>query len=77
MIKVLKETPITVEGKDYCLQLLHDDTLLVTDACDYCYYRDWFDVAGIGASCVEVHGCLGLEPTYFKLTDLLTNPERL
>lgn len=71
MIKVLKETPITVEGKDYCLQLLYDDSLWVSDACDYCYYRDWFDVDGIVAGCVEVHGCLGLQPTYFKLTDLL------
>ena len=27
MIKVLKQTPITVEGKAFCLQLLHDDTI--------------------------------------------------
>lgn len=70
MIKVIKETPVTIEGKDYCLQLLHDDTIWCGDACDYCYFRDFIPIAEYGASCVEIHGCHGYEPTYFKLTDL-------
>lgn len=70
MIKVLNETPITVNGKDYCLQLLHDDAIWCQDACDYCYYRDWANWSECGASCCEVHRCHPLEPTYFKLTDL-------
>lgn len=75
MIKVIKETPITVRGKDYNLQLLHDDCIWTEDACDYCYWRDWNDWEGIGAYCSDVHGCIIMEPTYFKLTDLCTKEE--
>lgn len=70
MIIVLKETPITVEGRDFCLQLILDDAIWVEDACDYCYYCDWNDCEECCASCSEVHGCNPLAPTYFKLTDL-------
>lgn len=70
MIKVLKETPITVEGRDFCLQLLHDDVLWCQDTCDYCYYRDWNGWDECCASCADVHGCDPYAPTYFKLTDL-------
>lgn len=70
MIKVLKETPISVDDKDLILQLLHDDALWCQDVCDYCYYRDWAGWSYCGASCCEVHGCHPYAPTYFKLTDL-------
>lgn len=70
MIEVLQETPITVEGRDYCLQLLHDDAIWSQDACDYCYYRDWYGWDKCCASCATVHGCHPYAPTYFKLTDL-------
>ena len=69
MINVLKETTITVKGKEYCLQLLHDDTICCEDACDYCYYRDWNNWGDCGAYCSDVHGCDVFKPTYFKLTD--------
>lgn len=70
MINVLRETPITVNGKDYCLQLLHDDAIWCQDACNYCYYRDWHDSYECCADCWEVHGCNPRTPTYFKLHDL-------
>ena len=70
MIKVLKETPITVNDEDYNLQLLHDNTIIPQDACNYCYYRDWDDSDVCYASCCEVHGCNPFTPTFFKLTDL-------
>lgn len=70
MIKVLKETPITVDGKDYCLQLIYDDAIWCQDACDYCYYQYWNDWEECCASCATVHSCHPYEPTYFKLTDL-------
>lgn len=70
MIKVLKETPITVGDKDYCLQLLYDDTMWFRDVCELCYYRDWNGYEECCASCCEVHGCNPVKPYYFKLTDL-------
>lgn len=70
MIKVLKETPITVNDEDYCLQLIHDDAIWSQDACDYCYYQYWADWDECCASCCDVHGCHPYAPTYFKLTDL-------
>lgn len=70
MIKVLKQTPITVEGKDCYLQLLHDNSIWVEDACEYCCFRDWNDWAGTGDFCSQVHGCDIFSPTYFKITDL-------
>lgn len=70
MIKVLSETPITVEGKDCCLQLVHDDAICCQDACDYCYYQYWDGWEDCCASCATVHECHPYEPTYFKLTDL-------
>ena len=70
MIKVLKESPITVEGKDCYLQLIYDDAIYSIEACNYCYYRDWENWSECCASCCEVHRCHPYEPTYFKLTDL-------
>lgn len=70
MITVLKETPITVNGIDYCLQLVEDDTMWCGDVCPLCYYRDWNNFNECGASCCEVHGCHSAVPTYFILTDI-------
>lgn len=70
MIEVLSEKTITVKGRQYKLQLLKDDCIWPQDACDYCYYRDWNDWDGYGPSCIQIHGCIRDEPTYFKIFDL-------
>ena len=70
MIKVLKETPITVNDVD-CLELhVQDDSMWCQDVCDHCVYHDWHDDYGCCASCCEVHGCDLVKPDYFILTDL-------
>lgn len=70
MIKVLKETPTTVNGVD-CLELLVKDDCMPFDCvCDNCCYRYWDGNQETGADCCTVHGCTSDPNTYFELTDL-------
>lgn len=67
MIRILKQTPITIEGKDCLEELINDETILIGEACNYCCYREWYDVNEYGTPCNIVHGC-GNGPTYFIIS---------
>lgn len=70
MIKVLKETPITVNGRDCMEQLVQDDEMNGYEACDLCAYRGWNGFHLTCASCHDVHECTLLANVYFKITEL-------
>ena len=70
MIKVLKETPITINGSDCLEQLVHDDGMDYDCVCDNCCYRNWSDYQLIGVDCCTVHGCTRDPNTYFQISDI-------
>lgn len=70
MIKVLKQTPATINGRD-CLELLvQDDEMHGCEACDLCIYRSWNDYQETQANCVDVHGCTTLANVYFLASQI-------
>lgn len=65
MIRVIKKTPATINGRD-CLELLvQDDFMLGYSACDLCCYRDYVPDKEIMADCATVHGCTINNDYYF------------
>lgn len=72
MIKVLKQTPATINGRD-CMELLvQDDDMHGYDACDHCVYRGWKNQNEMQANCVDVHGCTYLANVYFLAKQMVT-----
>lgn len=65
MIRVIKKTPATINGRD-CLELLvQDDFMLGYSACELCCYRDYVPNPELMATCDEVHGCTRNADYYF------------
>lgn len=66
MIRIIKKTPATINGRD-CLELLvQDDCMLGYDACDLCCYRDYVPNPDLMATCQDVHGCTANPDYYFQ-----------
>ena len=77
MIKILKTTPITLDGED-CLEVFILDTHFDgMDNCDACIYRDYGLVSDNPASCCEVHGCTMNQSTRFIRLPLKPNVPNL
>lgn len=70
MIKILKRTPATINGRDCYELLVHDDAITDCTCCDLCIYRDWGDFYYYYACCMDVHGCTRDANTYFITEDL-------
>lgn len=77
MIKILKTTPITLDGED-CLEVLIEDSHFTGEEnCDACIYREGqFDLEN-EYSCVERHGCTLLTSTRFIRLPLKPNVPNL
>lgn len=75
MIKVLKETPTTFDGKDCIEQFVHDDEMRGYEACDVCAYRGWNNCQELQANCVDVHGCGYNANEYFLIKQMVTKDE--
>lgn len=57
MIKILKTTPITLDGED-CLEVLIEDThFFASDNCEACIYRDYQKDLDNDLYCSDVHNC--------------------
>ena len=65
MIKILKQTPATINGRECNELLVHDDAITSCTCCDLCCYRDWDEYAECYASCMDVHGCTPNANIYF------------
>ena len=69
MIKVLKKTLATINGRDCKELLVHNDAITSCSCCDLCCYRDWEEYVepwlDLYASCMDVHGCTPDSNTYF------------
>lgn len=65
MIKVLKQTPATINGRDCYETLVHDDECQVGDACNLCIYKGYKPDMELYADCAAVHGCTIDAKTYF------------
>ena len=65
MIKVLKQTPATINGRDCYETLVHDDCKDYDCVCNNCCYRDWRDYQETETDCSTVHGCTLDPDTYF------------
>lgn len=70
MIKILKRTPATIDGRA-CLELLvHDDAIIACTCCDLCCYRIYDEYYHGYVSCMDVHGCTPDANTYFLAEQL-------
>lgn len=67
MKRIIKSTPITIDGAERTEFLIDDDTVLLWDACENCCYQDWYDNSSCNASCADVHGCGYTHTTYFEI----------
>lgn len=65
MIKVLKRTPATINGRDCYELLVSDDDMGPYVACDLCAYRGWDGWIELRCDCVTAHGCTPDANTYF------------
>lgn len=65
MIKVIKSTPATINGRDCNELLVHDDEMHASVACNLCIYRGWAGYQECAADCCTVHGCTMDPNTYF------------
>lgn len=70
MIKILKQTPATINGRGCNELLVHDDAITCCTCCDLCCYRDWIDYSDAMATCMDVHGCTPDANTYFLAEQL-------
>lgn len=70
MIKVLKQIPATMNGKDCNLLLVHNDALTSCTCCDLCCYRDWEEYTDVIKSCMDFNGCTPDANTYFIVEQL-------
>ncbi len=70
MITILKETPITFNGRDCMEQLVYDNKRFGNFACDLCCYRNWDDNSATLAECVDEHGCTLNPNVYFRISEI-------
>lgn len=64
MVKIIKQTPISINGTD-CLELLVCDDSLRCTPCEKCWYMDSDPDPDLLASCQEIHGCTPDINSYF------------
>lgn len=73
MIKIIKTTPITLDGEDCLEVLLEDSHFTGLDNCNACIYRDVEFDFELGVSCCEIHNCIPHTSTRFIRLPLDSN----
>ena len=73
MIRIIKKTPATINGKDCWELLVQDDCIHGCTPCDLCCYRDYEPDKDIMADCATVHGCTINNDYYFMAQPKIFN----
>ena len=73
MIRVIKKTPATINGKDCWEVLVENYCLGDNNACDLCCYRDYVPSLDLLVDCSVVHGCTYNPYFYFIAEPALFN----
>lgn len=67
MKRIIKSTPITIDGIERTEFLIDDDAVKIGEACESCYYQDWINETTRFDTCADVHGCGYNHTTYFEI----------
>lgn len=68
--RILKSTPVTIDGHDVMEILVSDEDVWCAECCYNCCYQNWQPHSESDYDCCTIHGCTQDPHTFFLIERL-------